>query len=284
MSILHRSSGSIDDYAEAVGRWLVTRDDFDFLFYYLSDFDYVSHSLGPQAAEAALTRADGSIGVLVEAAGGLDSFLERYDLLLCSDHGQTDVREAISLERALGDLPLAGRRATRGSAVALTASNRAAMAYRLANCPLETPDLALALAADPSVEVVCYRDGSDAIALRHGTELRFAPGAQGWTTSGERGLLDQPRALERLWKALANPNAGEVLISAAAGFEFADLGGRHHVGGGSHGSLEAGDSLVPMLAVGFDELPATIADLAPAILSHFGITPVKYGEEPVAAA
>jgi hypothetical protein len=52
--------------------------------------------------------------------------------------------------------------------------------------------------------------------------------------------------------------------------EFADLGGRHHAGGGSHGSLEAGDSEVPMLAVGL-EPPTAIVDVAPAILRHFGV-------------
>jgi len=42
--------------------------------------------------------------------------------------------------------------------------------------------------------------------------------------------------------AAARSNAGEVLVSAAPGWEFADLGGRHHAGGGSHGSLAATDS------------------------------------------
>ena len=40
--------------------------------------------------------------------------------------------------------------------------------------------------------------------------------------------------------------AGEVLVSATEGFEFSDLGGGDHVGGGSHGSLVAGDSEVPL--------------------------------------
>jgi hypothetical protein len=66
------------------------------------------------------------------------------------------------------------------------------------------------------------------------------------------------------------------LISAAPGFEFADLGGRHHAGGGSHGSLERGDSEVPMLAVGFERLPESIAEVAPAVLTHFGIEPPSY--------
>ena len=42
-----RAKGSIDAYAAAVGRWLVTRDGFDFLFFYLPDYDFASHALGP---------------------------------------------------------------------------------------------------------------------------------------------------------------------------------------------------------------------------------------------
>ena len=54
----NRAAGTIDDYAAAVGRWLVTRDGFDFLVFYLSDYDYASHAHGPDAAHAALARSD----------------------------------------------------------------------------------------------------------------------------------------------------------------------------------------------------------------------------------
>ena len=64
-------------------------------------------------------------------------------------------------------------------------------------------------------------------------------------------LLDAvPDGRARAAAALRNPNAGEVLVSAAPGWEFADLAGRDHLGGGSHGSLERADSEVPMLASG----------------------------------
>ena len=283
-AVFRRGSGSVDDYAETAARWLVTRDDFDFLFYYLSDFDYVSHALGPNGTEAALARADGSVAAIVEAAGGFDAFLDRYDLVLCSDHGQTPVRESVKLGRSLAGLSLAGRRATRLSQVAVTASNRAAMVYRLPGCPLEIAELAERLGGEPSVEIVCYRDGDEAVARRSGAELRFVPSDRGWRTSGDVRVLDQPRALERLWSALANPNAGELLISAAEGFDFADLGGRHHAGGGSHGSLERGDSEVPMLTVGIERSPGSIAEIAPVVLAHFGIAPPSYPESFPAAA
>ena len=72
-------------------------------------------------------------------------------------------------------------------------------------------------------------------------------------------------------RLLANPNAGELLVSAAEGWELVDLGGRHHVGGGSHGSLVAGDSFVPVVTVGLQAELHRITDVAPAVLAHFGV-------------
>ena len=91
-------------------------------------------------------------------------------------------------------------------------------------------------------------------------------------TSGTADVLGQPHALERAWAALANPNAGDLIVSAAPGVEFVDLGGRDHVGGGSHGSLELGDTEAPMLSVGLGPPPGRIVDVAPCVLDHFGVS------------
>ena len=98
----------------------------------------------------------------------------------------------------------------------------------------------------------------------------------GFVCSGDGSILGYPDALARSWAALANPNAGEVLVSAAEGFEFTDLGGGHHVGGGSHGSLVTGDTEVPLLTVGVgdgsdSERSMSIVDVAPLILAHFDV-------------
>ena len=265
VAVRTRARGSIDAYAAAVGRWLVTRDGFDFLVYYLPDYDFASHVLGPHGADEALARSDRAIGALVEAAGGEDEFLDRYAVLVCSDHGQTPVERAVRLERSFPD-----------EGVLVTASNRAGMVYRLPGCALEAAELARRLDGEPAADVVLYREDGDAVARRSGEELRFAPDASGWRTTGPSDLLEGPAALERAWTALANPNAGNVLVSAAPGVEFADLAGRSHVGGGSHGSLLAGDSEVPMLAVGVDALPYSITAIAPLILEHFGVEPPAY--------
>jgi Type I phosphodiesterase / nucleotide pyrophosphatase len=270
LAVRTRARGSVDDYARVVGRWLVTRDGFDFLVFYLPDYDYASHASGPEAAHAALAHADRAIASLFEAAGGPEEFLERYAVLLCSDHGQTRVESAVRLDEAFTGLTLFHRGNGRRAELVVTASNRVGMVYRLPDCR-ETPR-ELAERLDGGSHVVLFREDGSVVARLDGKELSLAPSANGWETRGALDLLAQPDALERAWAALANPNAGDLVVSAAPGVEFADLGGRHHVGGGSHGSLEAGDSEVPMLSIGAGEPPPRIVDVKPRVLDHFGVS------------
>jgi predicted AlkP superfamily pyrophosphatase or phosphodiesterase len=252
LAIRGRALGSIDAYAAAVGRWLVTRDGFDFLFFYLPDYDFASHALGPGGAHEALVRSDRAVAALIEATGGLDAFLERYDLILCSDHGQTHVERAVRLQAALPEDPR----------ILVTASNRAGMVYLLPGAPLDASSAAQRLGQADGVDTALFREGDESFALRGGEKIRLEREDGDW-----RG---------RAWQALANPNAGDVVVSAASGIEFADLGGRHHAGGGSHGSLLDGDSLVPMLVVGGARPPTTITGVAPLVLNHFGVRAPAY--------
>jgi hypothetical protein len=146
------------------------------------------------------------------------------------------------------------------------------------------------------------RDAHDApreaviASARHG-ELRFAPGGplldprgSSWSVEGALATIDgsieggrlitpaYPDALTRAWAALTCVNSGEVLLSAAPGFEFLDWGRQAHVGGGSHGSLHASDSLGALVLTGV-QLPDpepqqwAIRDVAPLVLRHFGLDP-----------
>jgi predicted AlkP superfamily pyrophosphatase or phosphodiesterase len=236
IAVRNRALGSIDAYAAWVGRWLVTRDGFDLLVYYLPDYDYASHAAGPDSSQEALERSDAAIGALLEAAGGPEAFLERYAVVVCSDHGQSKVDRVARLD--VGD-------------DMATASNRAAMVYTD-----EPRRVAERLDAQPAAGVVVFREGDRVVARRNGDE--------------DDTILDAvPDGRLRAAAALANPNAGEVIVSAEPGWEFYDLAGRHHLGGGSHGSLEAADSVVPMLSVGLGSPPASIAGIKEAIVRHF---------------
>jgi hypothetical protein len=227
----------VDEYAAAAARWLITRDGFDLLVYYLSDLDFASHQLGPDGVREQLLKTDGSVGALVDAAGGIDEFLERYAVLVCSDHGQTNVERAARLE----DHVLAP--------AIVTASNRAGMIYT------DEPRLAAAsLDAVEAVDTTFFLEDGAVVARRDGDD--------------DPALLDEyPLGRERVEAALRNPNAGDVLVSAASGWEFADLAGMHHAGGGSHGSLSVGDSEVPMLGIGIQP-PARTIDIKEALLAN----------------
>jgi predicted AlkP superfamily pyrophosphatase or phosphodiesterase len=266
LAVFGRAQGSIDAYAGAVGRWLVTRDGFDFLVHYLPDYDFASHAYGPDGAFDALARSDAAVGALLDAAGGPDEFLERYAVVLCSDHGQTHVDRHARLEKHFADR----------DDVIVTASNRAGMIYRGPGCTLDARELAERLDEEAAAETVLFLEGDEAVARREGEEVRF--------TGAETDLFDYPQGGERAWAALHNPNAGDVLVSAAPGFEFADLAGRHHSGGGSHGSLRSGDSEVPMLTIGLDVQPHSIVDIAPVVLQHFGVEPPAYARSLTRAA
>ena len=269
LAIRSRADGSIDDYAAAVGRWLVTRDAFDFLVFYLPEYDYASHLAGPECSLDALERTDGALARLLAAAGGPDEFLERYAVVVTSDHGQTPVERVARLQDAYP--------AALENVLAL-ASNRAGMVYRLPGCRVEARELAERLDGSPAADVVLFVEDGAAVARREGSELRFALEGDDWHLEGDVGVLDpvlDPNGLERAWHAAVTATAGDVLISATEGWELADGGGRHHVGGGSHGSLVAGDSYVPLIAAGFDQPPfppdPSITDLAPLALAHFGV-------------
>ena len=238
LAIRNRAVGSIDAYAAFVGRWLVTRDGFDLLVFYLPDYDYASHAAGPDASYEALARSDAAIATLMDAAGGPDEFLDRYAVVVCSDHGQSRVDQVARLDVG-ADL--------------VTESNRAAMVY--------TDDpraIAERLDADPAAGIVVFRENGELVARRDGDD--------------DLALLDAvPDGRARAEAALLNPNAGAVIVSAAPGWEFVDLAGHHHLGGGSHGSLEVADSEVPMLSVGLGEPPASITGIKQLLATHFGV-------------
>jgi hypothetical protein len=274
LAVRNRAAGSVDEYAAAVGRWLVTRDGFDFLVYYLSDLDYASHAFGPEGVEDALLRVDSAIGALVAAAGGEDEFLERYAVLLVADHGQTRVTRPVRLQQEF----------VHRDDVVVTASNRAGMIYRLPDCTATARELALELDGFAGAEAVLFLENGEAVVRREREELRFARVAGEWVVGGAPDLAGYPNAFERIWAALHNPNAGEVLVSPPLGAEFADLAGAHHAGGGSHGSLVPGDSEVPVLNVGLSGEPRSITDVAPLLLRHFGVEPPAYAKSLAHAA
>jgi predicted AlkP superfamily pyrophosphatase or phosphodiesterase len=290
--------GVRDQHAGCVGAYLVEHDLFDFLLLSLPDNDTHSHRYGPHAQVTSIAAADRQLERLFHAGGGTGRFLEEHAVIVVSDHSHAPVEKAVDLQAAYADLSVLAPSGARHdeAEVALCPAQRSAMVYVLVpegRDELVPRVVRTALQLD-GVDLALWRPAprEGAIASAAG-ELRFAPGgdlrdARGgrWSLDGPLAVLDAriedgelhtdtyPDALGRAWAALSCPTSGDVLLSAAPGYEFADWGGVDHVGGGSHGSLHRADSLGALAFCGLDvaqDRPAwSIADVAPMVLSHFG--------------
>jgi Type I phosphodiesterase / nucleotide pyrophosphatase len=283
----HNFGGGIDRHGGAVGRWLVTRDGFDFLFFYMYETDAAQHRAGDVLG--AVEGADNGLGLMVEAAGGLDRFLDRYAVIVVADHSQSQVLQIADAAASLEGSTLfqSSRRSDPDRCeLAVTASNRMSMVYRLGGAREAAAGIARRMLEDPANELAMFAQDGWLVVRRGEGELRFrrGPGAADargnrFTVQGDADLLHpelHPNALERIEGVLLCPAAGDVIVSAAPGYEFADSGGAHHAGGGSHGSLRAEDSIVPLITAGFDRRPdfgaqPSITDVVPLALRHFGL-------------
>ncbi len=300
--------GVRDKHSGCVSAYMVEHDLFDFLLLSLPDNDWYSHKHGPDAQVQSIAQADLQLARMMNAAGGVEEFLAEHAVIAMADHSQAPVTATIALQDELDELGVLGPvRSSEGSRdgdprIAVCPSQRAAMVYALhepERDAMRASVVARALTID-GVDLVLWleRDAHDApregvIASPERGELRFAPGGPltdtrgvTWSLDGALAVLegtvedgrlltpDYPDALARAWAALTCPTSGEVLLSAAPGFEFIDWGRQAHVGGGSHGSLHASDSLGALILSGVslpDPEPAqwAIRDVAPIALAHF---------------
>lgn len=299
--------GVRDQHTGCVGAYLAENDLFDFLLFSLPDNDAWSHKYGPHAQVSSIAAADRQLERLMHAAGGPDAFLQEHAVIVASDHSQAAVEERIRIDHAFADFAVASPHASRsiGAEVALSPAQRSAMVYALDEerrgrviersvsvlSELDGVDLVLWLAEEG-------KGGAEAVVRSSRGELRFCAGGElqdergaHWSVEGELAALgaqagegrfrshEYPDALARIWSALHCPTAGDVLLSAAPGYEFVDWGGADHMGGGSHGSLHRSDSIGALLwcGTGPDTRGAreqwSLLDIAPMIRAHFGLQP-----------
>ncbi len=298
--------GIRDRHSGCVGAYLVKHDLFDFLLLSLPDNDWYSHKNGPHAQVDSIAEADRQLARVMTASGSVDAFLAEHAVIVMADHSHTLVEKTVSLHRALEELEvLRPNDSNRAQAtIAVCPAQRSALVYVLdedrreellpqivgRSLELEGVDLAMWLVRDAHgtpVEAVISRPEQG--------ELRFAPGGDledpcggRWSVEGSLSVLegeerdgrvltpDYPHALARVWAALACPSSGDVALSSGPAYEFLDWGGQGHVGGGSHGSLHASDSLGALIFCGVgpqrrsEREQWTIADVAPLVEAHFG--------------
>jgi hypothetical protein len=220
--------GSRDGYAACCSAELLKDDLYDFLLLSLPDNDNYSHRHGPEASVESIAKADHCFAKFVDAAGGLDDFLEGHALILVADHAQTDIHRGLPLAELLGHewsvlQPSDDRPGL--AQLAVSPTGRAAHVYLLPGEGERAEPAAVAakLTVIEGVDLVCRMetaaglplrreepgpppgDGEWAVVERGGEALRFRPGDEvadlrggRWELEGETGVLEATVADGRL--------------------------------------------------------------------------------------
>jgi Type I phosphodiesterase / nucleotide pyrophosphatase len=306
--------GTRDAYSACVGRELIEDDGYDFLLFSLPDNDHHTHTHGVTAMRDSIAHADHCFGEIVDAAGGIDAFCDAHAVILMADHAQTDVGSPVPIAAALGKRwrvlePNAQRPELAELAVSPTARAAGVYLLREDRRGRELTRLWVDLRKLEGVDFVARLstangDAPEAIVENERGELRYRPGSQtadrrgaAWDLDGRLEVLGlesrggrlasegYPDGLARLWSALRAPNAGDILVSLAEGYECVDWGGATHVGGASHGALTAGDSLGPLVLCGLDvdedgREQWALRDVACLVSQHFRIPDGGAGRAP----
>jgi Type I phosphodiesterase / nucleotide pyrophosphatase len=220
--------GSRDGYAACCSAELLKEDLYDFLLLSLPDNDNYSHRHGPEASVESIAKADHCFTKFVDAAGGLDPFLEGHALILVADHAQTPVHRGLPLAELLAHewsvlQPSDDRPGV--AQLAVSPTGRAAHVYLLPGEGERAEPAAVAakLTVIEGVDLVCRMEDAEGLPLRReepgpppgagewavvergGETLRFRPGDEvadlrggRWELEGETGVLEATVADGRL--------------------------------------------------------------------------------------
>jgi hypothetical protein len=253
----------------------------DFTLAYFPRNDYLSHSEGPRSAHHQLIDIDQALAELFASYGSIDSFLADMCLIITGDHSQSPIQETddagIALESFFDDaLDVAMRGETWDSDEDIMAcpNLRAAQLY-FKDPHSETIKKAIdIISRDERIDQVIWRadllGDFDGYIIQQGSKrISFKPGDQvrdrfgnGWNYEGDLAAADgqvegdqltfpdYPNAFERVAGVLDCEESGHLWLTARPGYEFDMPMAGIHAGGGSHGSLHAGDSLTSLLLAG----------------------------------
>lgn len=314
---LLRRFGFQDDYSADLLLHLVRNRQLpDFTLVYFPDNDDDSHKRGPEAAVETLEHLDTRLHELFAAYGGLEPMLQELCIVLTGDHAQSDIvadKEAagIRLDEMLSDFSLAqpGKPWTEEDQLVLCPNMRMAQIYFKHRTPAQLESVVNRLMSEARVDQVMWRPGlfeetekGYHVATADRGRLHFWPGDRGpgtaidhqgcpWGWSGDLSAVggqvsadktitfpDYPNAFERIAGGLDCTSSGHLWATARPGYEFCLAETSIHAGGGSHGSLHALDSIVPLLVAGAPpgiELPThpRSVDVVPLCLNIFGLKP-----------
>ena len=290
-----------DGWAACVTRELLERDAADMILFYLHENDHTSHRSGPSSQVDNLIAADEHLAYVLDSLGSWERTAEEVGFVVTSDHSQSPVSEEedhiLDLSEILDDFrqvrPGRGKERFGGNDLAVAGNGRVGFVYLNADRKRELRGpVARTLLEDAGTDQVMWIEDDVCHVETARGSLRFRE-AQGygavvdergskWEYEGDLeavgGVVEEdgirtpeyPLAMWRIMCALRLDRMGDVVVTPKLTYEYKDLAGGDHRGGGDHASLHAQDSLVPFLSTLDDPplRPSTV-DVVPHIVRHF---------------
>ncbi|MDQ3646888.1 MAG: alkaline phosphatase family protein [Actinomycetota bacterium] len=290
-----------DAWASCITRDLLENDAAQMILFYLHENDHWSHRKGPESQLDNLADADEKIANVLETFGSWEETLSKVGFVITADHSQSPISDEKDHILEFGDLlgdfrllkPGRGAEPFKRNEAAAAGNGRVGFVYlnERRKAKLFEPVIGTLL-QEPGVDQVMWRDEDAFVVDSHRGRLRFwdAREAGGvadeldnkWSFEGELGAVggvveddrirtpEYPLAMWRIASAIALDRMGDIVVTPKLTYEFADLAGGDHRGGGDHASLHAQDSLVPFLSTLSDPpLRPTTVDVVPHIVGHF---------------
>lgn len=245
-----------------------------FTLAYLPDTDAALHKHGPQDLQA-IKKVDQTIQSIFNLYPSWDQALEEAVWIVLGDSGQSLVlddkkRGLINMNELLSGYSLWSKKHRTGQ-LALALNER--MGYiHILDKQLPHEELIQRLKKEKRIQFIAWqKDGKNYVASpEHERLLTYKPNGpyqdsyqQTWSIEGDLSILNltlddkqqlsydaYPDALARLHGALHAQEGNIIVIDAKPSYEFSDHHSYNHTGGGSHGSLNKVDSLVPLIAAG----------------------------------
>jgi hypothetical protein len=234
--------GVRDQHSGCVGAYLVEHDLCDFMLLSLPDNDWHSHRAGPDGQVRSIALADIQLARVMNAAGGIDEFLEQYAVIAMADHSQAPIAATVSLGDQLAELGVmapgtrlraaAGRGVGGMPSIAVCPSQRAAMVYLLEpdahdherlrekvvkrSLALEGVELVMWLRRDDRgdpVEAKVARAAIGELCFSPGGDLRDPRGAD-WSIEGDLDVLEGASVHDGLLSTPSHPDALARIWSA----------------------------------------------------------------------
>ena len=289
-----------DGWAACVTRDILTHDAARMILFYMHENDHRSHRKGPDSQVDNLAIADNHLAYVLETFGSWEETAGRVGFVVTSDHSQSPISSESDHIIDLCDLldgfscvePGRGKEIFGRKDLAVCGNGRVGFVY-LNERRRERlrARVVAALREHDAVDQIMWREGDTyAIASPRG-DLRF------WVANGD-GVVDErdnkwafegdleavmgvvegndlrtpeyPLAFWRIKGALDLDRIGDIVVTPKLTYEFTDLAGGHHKGGGDHASLHVQDSVVPFMSTLADPpLHPTTVDVVPHIVSHF---------------